>query len=125
MSENLLDRIKSELDGAELSDYAMVPVVALSSGLLKGGKGRIGKSARNLAKKRNPVVTRYHRTHVVPEIAHDVFLDIAWSVVQLLQEFIKMFHHISFSTISNTNGLIIKRIHCIKPILFRNRCRLF
>lgn len=70
MAENMLDRIKRGLDESDLSEYAMVPVVALSSGLLKGGKGRIGKSARNLAKKRNPVVTRYHRTHVgnIPSI---------------------------------------------------------
>ena len=64
MAENMLDRIKRELDESDLSEYAMVPVVALSSSLLKGGKGRIGKSARNLAKKRNPVVTRDRKSVV-------------------------------------------------------------
>lgn len=66
MPENLLDRYaESE------PSYSMVPVAAaFASSLLKGGKGRIGKTIRNLKKAKNPVVTRYHRTHVgnVPSI---------------------------------------------------------
>lgn len=62
----LLDLLPGELGaGAKL---AMAPIAAaFSRDLLKGGKARLGKSAKNVSKamdkKNNPTVIRYHRTH--------------------------------------------------------------